>query len=270
MEKVNPNPTPNPRNAEPLEKGALFNLKPSPVDERDFAFEPKKKAIVRLPASVDLSVRWGVQPYHQYDIGSCTANAMAGAIQFLQKLEKVPKTMPSRLFTYYITRELEGTTEEDGGAYIRNVVKATNKQGFVFEKDWKYTRKNLFAKPKPELYTDAATRRIERYEHIEDGNVAMMQTCLAEGFPFLCGMIVFARSFNLAEHTGVMPMPTKRDESIGGHAVLCVGYDMAKKAFKVRNSYGKTWGEKGYFWLPFDFADNPQWMWDCWVVRDLV
>ena len=65
-----------------------FNLKPSPDDERDYVFEPKSKAVLVLPDAVDLTAKLGVKPYNQYDMGSCTANAMAAAIQFLQKLEK--------------------------------------------------------------------------------------------------------------------------------------------------------------------------------------
>lgn len=248
----------------------IFNLKPSPVDERDYVFEPKSKAVLVLPDAVDLTAKLGVRPYNQYDMGSCTANAMAAAIQFLQKLEKLPKVMPSRLFTYFISRELEGTANEDAGAYIRDVVKVTNKQGFLFEKDWKYTRKNLFTRPSEELYQEAAKRKIDRYERIEDGNVSKMMSCLAEGFPFIFGMVVFNRPFEVASVTGTMPMPTKKDENIGGHAVICVGYDAKRKAFKIRNSYGPTWGDKGHFWLPFAFADNENYMWDCWVVKDLV
>lgn len=244
-----------------------FNLQRSPDDERDYEYQPRSKAIY-LPQSVDLSV--GVKPYNQYDIGSCTANAMAAAIQFLQKIEKKPRLRPSRLFTYYLSRELEGTTSEDAGAYIRDVVKVTNKSGYVFEKDWKYTRKNLFRKPPEILYNDASTRRIERYERIGDGNTVRMMTCLAEGFPFIFGMLVYAHAFEIAGRTGVMPMPNEAtDYQIGGHAVLCVGYDTKRDAFKVRNSYGDKWGDKGYFWLPYQFALSPRLMWDCWVVRDL-
>ncbi len=258
-----------------MENVKIFNVKRSPADERDFVFEPKRnaarsKAVLVLPDAVDLTAKLGIKPYNQYDMGSCTANAMAAAIQFLQKLEKQPKNMPSRLFTYFISREIGGTVNEDGGAYIRDVVKATNKQGFIFEKQWTYTRKNLFTRPSEELFQDATTRRIDRYERIEDGNVAKMMSCLAEGFPFIFGMVVFNRPFEIARVTGAMPMPTKKDENIGGHAVLCIGYDAKRKAFKVRNSYGQSWGDKGHFWLPFDFADNANLMWDCWVVKDLV
>ena len=135
------------------------------------------------------------------------------------------------------------------------------------EKTYTYTRKNLFAKPSEDLYQAAANNLIAGYERIEDGNVTKMMACLAEGYPFVFGMIVYNQAFSIAEKTGVMPMPKKNDDVIGGHAVIAVGYDSEQKAFIVRNSYGASWGKKGYFLLPFDFADNPELMWDCWVLK---
>lgn len=251
-----------------MENVRIFNVKKSPEDARDYVYQPKQKIVIKkLPTKVDLTSKLGVKPYNQYDIGSCTANATAAAIQFLQKLGGLKKVMPSRLFIYYNSRAIAGTESEDSGAYLRDVVKAVNKQGYVPEKNYTYTRKNLFAKPSDELYVDAATRCVSAYERIEDGNVSTMMNCLAEGYPFVFGMVVYNQAFSIAEKTGVMPMPKKNDDIIGGHAVIAVGYDLERKAFIVRNSYGASWGNKGYFLLPFDFADNPELMWDCWVLK---
>ncbi len=251
-----------------MENVKIFNVKKSPDDARDYVYQPKQKiSIKKMPVKVDLTSKLGVKPYNQYDIGSCTANATAAAIQFLQKLGGLKKVMPSRLFIYYNSRAIAGMENEDSGAYLRDVVKAINKQGYVAEKDYTYTRKNLFAKPSDEIYKAAASNVIAGYERIEDGNVTKMMACLAEGYPFVFGMVVYNQSYSIAEKTGVMPMPKKNDDVIGGHAVIAVGYDSDRKAFIVRNSYGTSWGNKGYFLLPFDFADNPKLMWDCWVLK---
>lgn len=35
----------------------------------------------------------------------------------------------------------------------------------------------------------------------------------------------------------------------GGHALLCVGYSAGRKAFRLINSWGEGWGQKGRCWL---------------------
>lgn len=100
-------------------------------------------------------------------------------------------------------------------------------------------------------------------------NLKSIKECLAEGFPFVFGFAVY-ESFvsNKVAETGIMPMPNIRKERmLGGHAVMGVGYDDTKKMVLVRNSWGKEWGENGYFWMPYDFISNPGHCQDFWTIR---
>ena len=92
---------------------------------------------------------------------------------------------------------------------------------------------------------------------------------LASGFPVIVGMLIFEKAMAATEK-GIMPMPKKNDDCLGGHAVLLVGYDDLKKSFLVRNSWGKEWGIDGHFWMPYSFADKADNVWDCWAVKDLI
>jgi C1A family cysteine protease len=92
--------------------------------------------------------------------------------------------------------------------------------------------------------------------------------CLAEGKPFVFGFTVYT-SFMSDEvnSTGVVPMPdTWKDRVLGGHAVLCVGYDDDQSQFIVRNSWDEDWGNNGYFYMPYAYLLNDSLSDDFWVI----
>src|SRR5580658_4210142 len=91
---------------------------PDLPDARDRVFKAPRRAAA-LPKSADL--RSGCPAvYDQGDLGSCTANAIAGALEFDQRKQKLPVFTPSRLFIYYNERALEGTVSTDSGAMLRD------------------------------------------------------------------------------------------------------------------------------------------------------
>ncbi len=59
--------------------------------------------------------------------------------------------------------------------------------------------------------------------------------------------------------------PKEGEEIFGGHAVMAVGYDDNTRLIKIRNSWGKEWGKKGYFFMPYDFIINPNYCDDFWT-----
>jgi C1A family cysteine protease len=108
------------------------------------------------------------------------------------------------------------------------------------------------------------------YRSLDNTNVNELLSCLASGFPFVFGFSVYD-SFESDEvaHTGIVPMPGKDEQQLGGHAVMRVGYDLDKKVFIVRNSWGKTWGDHGYFYMPFAYMTNRDLADDFWVVTKM-
>ena len=78
--------------------------------------------------------------------------------------------------------------------------------------------------------------------------------------------------------SGVLPMPGPTEQVLGGHAVLCVGYDDTKTVknpdgttstgmILIRNSWGPGWGEAGYFWMAYDYIVNANLSSDFWTIR---
>jgi C1A family cysteine protease len=238
-------------------------------DQRDLMFAPPPAVALQLPPSVDLT---GGFPdcYDQGQIGSCTANAIAGALQFLEKKEgAAAPVMPSRLFIYYNERTLEGTTASDSGAQIRDGIKSVVKQGFCPEAEWPYDVSKFAQQPSAQCYQDALKERVGSYLRLSPIE-SILLSCLASGYPFVFGFSVYEgfESPQVAQ-SGVANIPGRGERLIGGHAVVAAGYDQAARRFRVRNSWGPSWGQNGYFTLPFEYLTSPMLASDFWTIRQV-
>ena len=221
-----------------------------------------------IPDSMDLSAQCP-PVYDQGQLGSCTANAIAGAIEFDQKKQKLTDFVPSRLFIYYNERAMEGTINSDAGAQIRDGIKSVNKLGAPPEADWPYNIATFNKKPTAKAYTDATKHLVVMYQRlIQELNT--LKGCLASGFPFVFGFTCYASFESQAvAKSGILPMPKSGEQVVGGHAVLCVGYDDNSQMFLVRNSWGSQWGLKGYFKMPYAYLTNARLASDLWTIRSV-
>jgi C1A family cysteine protease len=202
----------------------------------------------------------------QKELGSCTANALAGALEFLMKKDKVKFADMSRLFIYYNERVIEHTVKTDAGAMIRDGIKTLNKQGACTEKSWPYDIAKFATKPPKTCYTEALGYQILSYARL--GALDEMRACLADGYPFVFGFSVYDgfETQQMAK-TGVLDIPKKGEKMLGGHAILAVGYDDAAKRLIIRNSWGPKWGMKGYFTMPYGYVTNRNLSDDFWTIR---
>jgi len=236
-------------------------------DHRDFMYSVPVATLQALPSSVDL--RSHCPPvYDQGQLGSCTANAIAGALQFDEiKEHKNGLSTPSRLFIYYNERVIEGTVTSDSGAQLRDGVKTVAKRGICPEKVWPYDISKFAVKPPTLAYKDAAKDKATNYLRLSQ--VAnQLKGCLASGYPFVFGFTVY-ESFESADvsKTGIVPMPSPNEAVLGGHAVCAVGYDDAQQRFIVRNSWGTEWGMTGYCNMPYTYLLDPNLASDFWTIR---
>jgi len=247
-------------------KVAKYGWVPDIPDFRDTMYGAVHPIPATLPAHVDL--RPNCSPVEdQGQLGSCTANALVGALEFLEVKDKVKRFVNlSRLFLYYNERVIEGSVGSDSGAMLRDGIKTLAKQGVCSETNWPYNIANFTKKPPQGCFQEALTYQILTYARLN--TVDEMRATLADGFPFVFGFSVY-ESFESQQvaKTGVVNLPEAGEKQLGGHAVLAVGYDDANKRFTVRNSWGTGWGMKGYFTIPYAYLQNRSLADDFWTVR---
>jgi C1A family cysteine protease len=235
-------------------------------DHRDLMYAAPMQVLTALPARTDLTSKCP-SVYDQGQLGSCTANAIAGAIEFDLIKENKTEFMPSRLFIYYNERAIEGTVDSDSGAQIRDGVKSVASQGDCPEDLWPYDINKFADKPPQNCYDNAVQHKAVQYQRVIR-DLSQMKGCLASGYPFVFGFTVY-QSFESQEvaQTGHASMPLSGEQAVGGHAVLAVGYDDSQNWFVVRNSWGTSWGMKGYFTLPYSYLLNTNLSDDFWTIR---
>jgi C1A family cysteine protease len=236
-------------------------------DRRDYRFSAPFKVTAALPPGVDLTS--ACPPvYDQSQLGSCTANAIAGALEFDQMKQNLPQIfVPSRLFIYFNERVIEGTVSSDSGAQIRDGMSSVVNQGACSEDMWPYDITKFQDQPSDACYQSALQYKATVYQSLTQ-DINQMKGCLASGYPFVFGFTVY-ESFESDQvaQTGHVPMPQPGEQVVGGHAVLAVGYDESNQWFIVRNSWGPNWGMQGYFTMPYLYLLDPNLSSDFWMVQ---
>jgi C1A family cysteine protease len=247
-----------------------YGWRPDGPDARDRLFAVPYLA--DLPAKVDMRASFPTV-YDQGDLGSCTANMAAGVIQFLQHRQGLPVVGPSRLFVYYHTREREGTVDQDAGGTIRDTIKVCAQLGAPPESDWPYDIARFTEEPSPQAHADALQRQLLQYGRVPQTAEAL-KSVLASGYPVCFGFTVY-ESLETPEvaRTGRIPMPTRGEGILGGHAVWLIGYEDGPDEWLIPNSWGAGWGDGGFARMPYAYLTTMTWLGrgayasDFWVPR---
>ena len=243
-----------------------YGWKPDLPDIRDFKFSIHPSILEALPSSVDLRNN-RIPILDQGQLGSCTANCISTA-HYFDQIRQGAKTpiIPSRLFIYYNERVIEGDTQKDSGAMIRDGIKTIAKLGVCSETSWPYIISKFKNKPSSKCYKEALKHLSIQYRSVTQ-DINQLKGCLASGYPFVFGFSVY-ESFESAEvaKTGIVNLPQSGEKMLGGHAVICVGFSNDTQRFLVQNSWSSDWGQKGFFTIPYSYLTNKNLASDFWVV----
>jgi C1A family cysteine protease len=243
-----------------------YGWKRSLPDHRDLIYSPPEHLMAKaIPSSVDL--RSGCPAVvDQGNLGSCTANAIAALVEFLFKKENKPYFTVSRLFIYYQERLLEGTISYDAGAEIRDGMKVVNTYGAPHESLWPYIISRFTNRPSSSVYKDGLSHKVIQYQKIDNTNMAAMKACLASGYPMVGGFSVYdSFESNSVAATGIVPYPAQSEQLLGGHAIMVVGYNDSTQRFICQNSWGTSWGDHGFFYMPYAYLSNGNLADDFWT-----
>ena len=243
---------------------------PDVPDQRDIPFSTVFRVPRKAPAQVDL--RAGCSAVEaQGKLGSCTAQALVGALEFLQLREAGPEAKAcfrdlSRLFVYYNERLAMDTVRVDSGAMLRTGIKTLQAQGVCREKLWPYKTSRFADKPSEACYTEALDHQVTAYQRLK--SLSEMKACLAMGLPFVFGFAVYEHVMSESvRKTGKIRLPKRDERMLGGHAVMAVGYKDRSGTLLLRNSWGKGWGRKGYGELPFAYLESRELSDDFWCIQ---
>lgn len=212
--------------------------------------------------------------------GCCTGFGSMGSFAFVYTMQGGVKQVFSPAFAYYIGRAYEGTEDQDSGAQIRDVVKGIAKLGTVAEKEFPYKVGGFAKKPTKKDYADALKHEALEYLRVENAGTAgqsAIVACLAAGYPIVYGATLYESFESDAVATsGIVPMPTKNEKVIGGHCTWLCGYNL-NKAYPggkgmalAMNSWGTSWGQKGFFWIPLAYLTNGNLCDDFWTFRKVA
>ncbi|MBB3063525.1 C1 family peptidase [Microbulbifer rhizosphaerae] len=226
---------------------------------------PLKQALKAPPPSVDL--REFCSPIEdQGQLGSCTAHAGVGMLEYFERRAFGKHLDASRLFLYKVTRQLLGFTGDDG-AFLRDTMKAMVLFGVPAEKYWPYDPEKFNDDPSSFCFTFAQSYKAIEYFRLDPPDVdrsellGRIKESLAGQLTAMFGFTVYSSMPPPGDGKGEIPFPTTGDSFEGGHAVLAVGYDDKKKiagekgALLIRNSWGEGWGVEGYGWLPYAYVE---------------
>jgi len=217
-----------------------------------------------LPYGIDLRNRINIT-YDQGNLGSCTANALCYSFIYND-----PNYDPSRLFLYYNERVLDKDIPDDAGSTLTQGINALTKYGVCSEKSCPYIISNFTIKPSITAYKEGLLHTVISSARVLQ-TMDSLKGCLYYGLPFVVGILVYS-SFesDVVTNTGYVPLPNvKTEQLLGGHAVICVGYNDVKKVWIMKNSWGSGWGDKGYFYLPYNYLLDSTLSGDVWKIKQV-
>lgn len=215
----------------------------------------------RVAPTVDLRSKMRLV-YNQFNLGSCSAQAICAAVK-----HEDPTLDGSRLFVYYNSRKYIKTTQQDSGAYLSDGIKSLQQFGVCDERFWPHIISRFKLEPSPRAYQEAKKHIATVVYHVP-GTMTAMKTVLNAGFPIVLGVLVYGSFMSReAARTGNIPMPSKGETMLGGHALLCVGYDDSRNVWIMQNSWGLLWGDKGFCYLPYAYLTTAGMTSDMWSIH---
>ncbi len=241
-----------------------FGCRKDPKDLRDISMALVLPPIL-LPKRFDYTA--SMTPVRdQGSDGTCVAFASVVGVKEYEDSKEYRKLIElSPRYVYSLCKQFDGAPDEEG-TYPRVAMKVLLNYGVCPENEWPY-KPHQKDRPKKNANKDAKRYRIKAYARL-NSVVEMKRSLLVNG-PFLAGVKVFASWMSRkALNTGLIPMPKRNEELLGGHAICIVGFDDARQVFKFKNSWGAKWADKGYGYLQYEYLKR--YCHDAWSATDLI
>ena len=214
---------------------------------------------VSLPRRVDLSHDFP-DPGNQGTQGSCVGWAVAYALKSYHERDERgwPLNNQAHLMSpAYIYNQINNG--EDNGAIFMNAFNLLRDEGVASLELMPYNERDYVTQPSQEAEAEAATYKISRWGVVAKGGSRAeyereMKRHLVAGTPIAIAIPVNDDFYYLNLSNPIYDFTGRFDP--GGHAIVIVGYDDGRNAFKIINSWGTDWGLDGYGWIAYDSIDS--------------
>lgn len=240
--------------------GAKRKPAPNPTNWQFAALSVCKNASKEtIPSKA--SIKSGFPVVYNQIYSNCTSNAVLGCDDYYY--HNKPSWIPSTVFTYWVQRKIEGNLKgPDDGSTVEIALDAVRKYGACNSKVWPnsmpYTQK-----PSAEAFADGLKgHEVTKYYNVK--SVLQVKKAIAAGCPVACSM---TWAFKSVDANGNLNTPTDKEikKCNLGHAVVIVGYD--ERRIEIRNSWGTSWGNHGYAYIPYEVFKKIVWWEDTYAVR---
>lgn len=194
--------------------------------------------------------------------GACLAFALTSVYEYFLKREKDAHFNLSEAFLYYNTRLKVGKETEDAGSSLLQAIEVLMNYGICLEELCKYDENIYSEEPSQQAYDDAKGRRIRKALNVEC-SLEAIKSALDDRYPVAVSLNLYPSFGN--NYRGIIPMPTDDEKNNNGvidntkhgkHAMVICGYSDESKVFIVRNSWGKSFGDNGYCYIPYSYMSD--------------
>lgn len=203
-----------------------------------------------VPAEVDLSSDVP-SPGHQGAQASCVGWATAYALKSFQERrdKRWPLNDRRHLFSpAFIYNQINRSGSCSAGTYITDALNLLAEKGSASLADFPYNDSNCLSRPNSFVNQSASFFRIASWSRVNVQSTPDVKAHVAAGMPVVVGLMVYE---NFQRHVGSNIYSTAEGNPIGGHAMLVIGYDDTRSAFRLINSWGQGWGDDGYVWIDY-------------------
>lgn len=156
-----------------------------------------------------------------------------------------PRVLFSPAFVY---NQINGG--RDNGSSIADAMALIVSRGAVTMDQMPYDVNNFTRQPTPDLLQSASKFKAKEYMRVRYSDPSEIKSQLSQGRPVVVGILIDT-SFN--ELQGKDIYRSASGQSLGGHAITIVGYNDSTGAFKFQNSWGTSWGDKGFGYIDYKF-----------------
>jgi C1A family cysteine protease len=185
--------------------------------------------------------------------GTCTIFAITSIYEYILKKTEAKEYDLSEHFVYY---NINSTNKKEEGTSFVDVIKSITDDGICEEETCKYVSDKIDKKPSQKAYEEAKLHKIQTVKGVKILHDDII-SALNEGYPIAISLKIFNSFMDCPGGSVMLPSPDEMNaDSHTSHAMVICGYSIKDKMYFVRNSWGESWGDKGYCYIPFDYIED--------------